>query len=80
MAGDGNGSFVRARILGFATILGLLVFVTVVDAIDGLFLGDRYRVDASFYTLIAGLTVTLLGGEAIGFLAGRSNGSRTKDR
>jgi hypothetical protein len=72
-----NGSFTRIRILGISVILFLLVFVTVIDAIDGLFFGDQYHVDASFYTLLAGLSVTFLGGEAIGFLA--RNGSKDDD-
>lgn len=66
-----NGSFRRVRIAGIATILGILVFVTLIDAVDGLFLGDHYHVDITFYTLLGGLTVTFLGGEAIGILAGR---------
>lgn len=70
-----NGSFTRARLVGIGVILGLLVFVTVIDVIDGLFFGDRYHIDLSFYTLIGGLTITFLGGEAIGILAGR-NGHR----
>lgn len=78
MAARDNGSFTRARVAGIATILALLAFVTIVDAIDGLFFGDRYHVDASFYTLLAGLAVTFLGGEAIGLLAGR-NGHRKDD-
>lgn len=76
MAGR-NGSFTRVRVAGVAVILGLLVFVTVIDVIDGLFFGDSYHVDASFYTLLAGLVVTFLGGEAIGLLAGR--GGRDRD-
>lgn len=72
MLTDGaNGSFRRVRIAGVAIILGLVVFVTVADTIDGLFLGDHYHVDATFYTFLAGLMVTLLGGEAIGFLASK---------
>lgn len=74
-----NGSFTRVRIAGVAVILSLLVFVTIVDVIDGLFFHDSYHVDASFYTLLAGLTVTFLGGEAIGILAGRNDPRRDSD-
>jgi uncharacterized membrane protein len=74
-----NGSFTRVRVFGVAVILGLLVFVTVIDVLDGLFFGDSYHVDASFYTLLAGLTVTFLGGEAIGILAGRADARRDQD-
>lgn len=70
---ESNGSFRRVRIAGIVTILGIIVFVTVVDAIDDLFLGNHYHVDATFYTFLTGMMVTLLGGEAIGILAGRGN-------
>jgi hypothetical protein len=70
LAGD-NGSFRRVRIAGVVTILGIIVFVTVVDVIDGLFFGDKYHPDPTFYTLLGGLVVTFLGGEAIGFLASK---------
>jgi hypothetical protein len=62
LAGD-NGSFRRVRIAGVVTILGIIVFVTVVDVIDGLFFGDKYHPDPTFYTLLGGLVVTFLGGE-----------------
>jgi hypothetical protein len=65
LAGD-NGSFRRVRIAGVVTILGIIVFVT-----DGLFFGDKYHPDPTFYTLLGGLVVTFLGGEAIGFLASK---------
>lgn len=74
-----NGSFTRVRVAGVMVVLGLLVFVTVVDVVDGLFFGDTYHVDASFYTLLAGLVVTFLGGEAIGILAGRADARRESD-
>ncbi len=74
-----NGSFTRVRVIGIGVVLGLLVFVTVVDVIDGLFLGDSYHVDASFYTLLAGLVVAFLGGEAISILGGRSEPRRDSD-
>lgn len=72
-----NGSFRKARIAGIATVLAIVVFVVLVDAVDGLFLGDHYHPDATLYTLLGGLTITFLGGEAIGILAGR--GKRDDD-
>jgi hypothetical protein len=75
-----NGSFRRVRIAGIAVIVGVFVFVAVVDVFDGLFLGDRYHPDNTFYTLMAGLIVTFLGGEAIGALAGdREKSRRSRD-
>jgi hypothetical protein len=76
VAGETNGSFRRVRIAGIVTIIGLIVFVTVIDALDDIFLGNHYHVDATFYTFLTGMTVTLLGGEAIGILAGRNGRGR----
>lgn len=74
-----NGSFTRVRVIGIGVVLSLLVFVTVVDVLDGLFFGDSYHIDASFYTLLAGLVVAFLGGEAISFLGGRAEPRRDAD-
>lgn len=71
-------SFRRARLAGIAVVLSLVIFVVIVDAIDGLFLGDHYHPDATLYTLLAGLTATFLLGEGIGALAGRA-GKRDDD-
>jgi hypothetical protein len=74
-----DDSFRRVRIAGIVTCLSIVVFVTVIDVIDGLFFGDRYHPDPTFYTLIGGLVVTFLGGEAIGFLATRRETRSTRD-
>lgn len=78
MAARNDGSFRKARIAGIATVLGLVIFVVLVDAVDGLFLGDHYHPDATLYTLLGGLTATFLLGEGIGALAGRA-GKRDDD-
>lgn len=78
-SGRRNGSFTRVRIIGIGVVLGLLVFVTVIDVLDGLFFSDSYHVDASFYTLLAGLVVAFLGGEAISILGGRAQSGRDED-
>jgi hypothetical protein len=62
---DPNASFRRVRVIGLTVIIGLVVFVTVVDAIDGLFFGDRYHVDFTFYTFLLGFATILLTGEAL---------------
>lgn len=78
-APDEKDALIRIRVIGVSVILGLIVFVTVVDAIDGLFFGDVYHVDVTFYTLSAGLIVTFLTGSAIEQAAKRKLGGNHDD-
>jgi hypothetical protein len=73
-----NGSFRRARIAGITVILGLLVFITVIDAIDAIFFDNSYEIDGSYLMLIAGLTATFLGAEVIGKAAEGVTGTKKK--
>lgn len=64
-------SFRRVRAIGVGVIIGLVVFVTVVDALDGLFFGDHYHPDLTFLSFLLGMTTILLTGEAIDSVARR---------
>ena len=54
-------------------LLILLVFVTVVNVLDDLFIGNKFIVDAAFYALIGGMVGGLFTSEAIA--AARRNGN-----
>lgn len=49
-------------------ILGLLIFVTIGNYIDDLFMGDKFDPGVNFYLLVAGIITGVFTGEAVALI------------
>ena len=62
LGGDG---FAQLRRWTVIVLLGLLIFVTVVEVIDGLFFADKFHTDSAFYVLVGGMVSGLFVAEGV---------------
>ena len=60
--GDGMATLRRWVVI---VLLGLLVFVTIAEVIDGFAFDDRFHTDPAFYTLVGGMIAGLFAAEAV---------------
>ena len=62
---NGEGGFAQLRRWTVAVLLGLLIFLTVTEVVDGMLFGDRFHTDPAFYTLVGGVIAGLFVAEGV---------------